>query len=60
MTPPEAWTGPDGALSLGGTVSLREIYAAAGVKLIFDAAGMAELVAEVEQRMAELREVLEA
>ncbi|HEY0994816.1 MAG TPA: M3 family oligoendopeptidase [Gemmatimonadaceae bacterium] len=48
------------ALALGGTVSLRDIYAAAGVRLIFDAAGMAELVAEVEQRLAELREVLEA
>lgn len=53
-----AVTGYLDALSLGGTASLREIYAAAGVRLVFDADTMAELVTMVEERLAELREVL--
>lgn len=43
------------ALALGGTRGLPEIYAAAGARLIFDEAGMGELVALVEQRLADLR-----
>jgi len=42
-------------LSLGGTRPLPELYAAAGVKLAFDADTMAELVAFVEERIALLR-----
>jgi oligoendopeptidase F len=43
------------ALRLGGTRSLPEIYAAAGARLVFDAAGMGELVGLVETRIDELR-----
>ncbi|MFN8670072.1 MAG: M3 family oligoendopeptidase [Gemmatimonadaceae bacterium] len=43
------------ALALGGTRSLPEIYAAAGARLIFDEAGMRELVDMVEARLAVLR-----
>ena len=43
------------ALSLGGTRSLPDIYAAAGVRLVFDAETMRPLVAAVEDRLAELR-----
>jgi len=43
------------ALALGGTRTLPEIYAAAGARLIFDEAGMAELVALVEERLQVLR-----
>ena len=43
------------ALALGGTTTLPEIYRTAGVKLIFDAEGMRQLVGLVEQRIAELR-----
>ena len=43
------------ALALGGTKSLPEIYRAAGARLVFDAAGMRELVALVEERIGELR-----
>ena len=42
------------ALALGGTRPLPEIYATAGARLMFDAAGMRGLVAEVEARIAEL------
>ena len=42
------------ALTLGGTRPLPDIYREAGARLIFDADGMAELVALVEQRLAEL------
>ncbi len=42
-------------LALGGTKPLPELYEAAGVKLIFDAAEMAELVAFVEERIDALR-----
>ena len=53
-----AVTGYLNALALGGTVSLREMYAAAGVTLVFDAATMGELVEMVEERMQALRAVL--
>jgi len=43
------------ALALGGTKPLPEIYRAAGARLVFDAAGMRELVALVEERIGELR-----
>ena len=43
------------ALALGGTRPLPEIYRTAGVRLIFDEAGMRELVELVEGRMWELR-----
>lgn len=42
-------------LALGGTRPLPELYAAAGVTLVFDADTMAELVAFVEERIAALR-----
>lgn len=42
-------------LKLGGTRPLPELYAAAGVKLVFDAETMAELVAFAEERIAALR-----
>jgi oligoendopeptidase F len=44
------------ALALGGTVTLPEMYRAAGVELIFDAPRMGELVAEVEEELARLPE----
>ncbi len=47
-------------LALGGTRPLPELYAAAGVKLVFDADTMAELVAFVEERIALLRDGAEA
>ena len=42
-------------LALGDTRPLPELYAAAGVKLVFDADTMAELVAFAEERNAALR-----
>ncbi|MCC6242612.1 MAG: M3 family oligoendopeptidase [Gemmatimonadaceae bacterium] len=42
-------------LSLGGTRSLPELYKAAGVKLVFDAQTMRELVEFVEERIEALR-----
>jgi oligoendopeptidase F len=45
-----------GALALGGTQPLPEIYRAAGARLIFDTQGMGELVRLVEQRIADLRQ----
>lgn len=42
-------------LSLGGTRPLPELYAAAGVRLVFDAPTMAELVAFTEELIASLR-----
>lgn len=42
-------------LALGGTRSLPELYQAAGVKLVFDAATMAELVEFTEERIEALR-----
>jgi len=46
------------ALELGGTASLPEIYHTAGVKLVFDAETMRELVQLVEERIASLRKML--
>jgi oligoendopeptidase F len=43
------------ALALGGTRPLPEIYRAAGARLVFDAAGMQELVNLVAERINELR-----
>ena len=43
------------ALSLGGTRPLPQLYDAAGAALIFDARRMGELVALVEERIADLR-----
>lgn len=48
------------ALALGATQPLPELFRAAGVRLTFDPADLAELVAMVEDRMAELRERLPA
>ncbi|MEO7997127.1 MAG: M3 family oligoendopeptidase [Gemmatimonadaceae bacterium] len=42
-------------LALGGTKPLPELYAEAGVKLVFDAATMQELVSFVEERITALR-----
>ena len=42
-------------LALGGTRPLPELYHAAGVKLVFDAATMAELVEFTEERIEALR-----
>jgi len=47
-------------LALGGTKPLPELYAAAGVKLVFDVDTMAELVAFVEERIDALRNGAEA
>ncbi|HJU74444.1 MAG TPA: M3 family oligoendopeptidase [Gemmatimonadaceae bacterium] len=43
------------ALALGGTRPLPEIYKAAGARLVFDAAGMRDLIQRVEERIAQLR-----
>lgn len=45
------------ALSLGGTASLPELYAAAGARFAFDAATLKELVDLGEQTIYELEEV---
>jgi oligoendopeptidase F len=42
------------ALSLGATRSLPELFKAAGARLIFDADGMGELIALVEEELAQL------
>ncbi len=42
-------------LALGGTKSLPDLYKEAGVKLVFDAESMQELVTFVEDRIAALR-----
>lgn len=42
-------------LALGGTKSLPDLYKEAGVKLVFDAATMQELVTFVEEKIAALR-----
>ena len=42
-------------LALGGTQPLPELYSTAGVRMIFDAEGMGELVALVEARIDALR-----
>jgi oligoendopeptidase F len=46
-------------LARGATASLPELYREAGARLIFDAAGMTELVAEVEAEILALRRTLE-
>ena len=51
----EALAGYKAALSLGGLQTLPEIFARAGATLVFDAPTMADLVDEVEKRIAELR-----
>ena len=43
------------ALALGGTRTLPELYAAAGVRMVFDEETMGELVALVEQTITGLR-----
>jgi oligoendopeptidase F len=48
------------ALAVGGTRSLPDIYREAGARLVFDAAGMGELVALVEERLSALRDELDA
>ena len=53
--PSAALAGYKAALRLGGTRPLPELYAAAGARLIFDADGMRELVALVEERLEVLR-----
>ncbi|MDZ7631212.1 MAG: M3 family oligoendopeptidase [Gemmatimonadaceae bacterium] len=56
LTDPEgALAGYKNALRLGGTRALPDLYAAAGARLIFDAAGMRELVGLVEDRLETLR-----
>jgi len=42
------------ALALGGTASLPELYAAAGVRFAFDAATLHEAVALIEETVARL------
>ncbi|MBS1240785.1 MAG: oligoendopeptidase family [Gemmatimonadetes bacterium] len=42
-------------LALGATRSLPDLYGAAGARLIFDAGGMADLVAAVEREIESLR-----
>jgi oligoendopeptidase F len=42
------------ALALGATRALPELFAAAGARLVFDAAGMRELVTLVEEELATL------
>jgi oligoendopeptidase F len=46
------------ALALGGTRNLGEIYAAAGAKMIFDAAGMRELMKLVEEQIERIRDLI--
>ena len=48
------------ALSLGGTRPLRDIYAAAGAKVVFDAETMRELMEVVEENIATVRELISA
>jgi oligoendopeptidase F len=57
--PPRTLRQYKAALALGGTRSLPEIYKTAGASLVFDATEMAPLIAEVEQRIAELRPIAE-
>ncbi|MFN2111982.1 MAG: M3 family oligoendopeptidase [Anaerolineales bacterium] len=46
------------ALALGGTVSLPELYEAAGAKLSFDAAALGEVVDLIEEDLEKLESVL--
>ncbi len=43
-----------GALALGATERLPDLYAAAGARLIFDAQGMQELVDVVEEQLEKI------
>ena len=45
-----------GALALGATERLPELYGAAGARLIFDSAGMQELTSVVEEQLDKLYE----
>ena len=58
--PAEAVAAYKRALAVGGTRPLPAIYEEAGARLVFDADGMGELVALVEERLAALREELES
>jgi oligoendopeptidase F len=42
------------ALALGATRPLPELFKTAGARLIFDSAGMSELIEVVEQEIAKL------
>jgi oligoendopeptidase F len=42
------------ALSLGGTLPLPELFAAAGARLLFDPEPMQQLVGLIEQQLEEL------
>ncbi len=53
---PEAVEAYKRFLALGGTRPLPELYAEAGVKLVFDTATMRELVEFIEERIVELRD----
>ena len=53
---PEAVEAYKRFLALGGTRPLPELYAEAGVKLVFDTATMLELVSFIEERIVELRD----
>lgn len=53
---PEAVEAYKRFLALGGTRPLPELYAEAGVKLVFDTASMRELVEFIEERIVELRD----
>jgi oligoendopeptidase F len=46
------------ALALGGTQPLGDIYAAAGARMVFDAATMRELMDLVEEQIGELRTLI--
>jgi oligoendopeptidase F len=50
-----ALAGYKAALRMGGTGTLPDIFAAAGARLIFDAAGIRSLVTMVEERLESLR-----
>jgi oligoendopeptidase F len=39
------------ALAMGGSRPLPEVYAAAGARLVFDAAGMRDLIQRVEAEL---------
>ena len=43
-----------GALALGATERLPDLYGAAGARLIFDSAGMQELTSVVEEQLDKL------
>lgn len=51
---PKALAAYRGALALGGTLPLPDLYHAAGAQLIFDAPGMRELVSLVEEELGRL------